>query len=83
MYVQRNKAKGKNGKIYYSTLLCTKYREGGKIKTRVDANLSHLSEELILTIDNVLKHGRGALIAVKDIIVRKALYLFLAVFVFL
>jgi transposase len=73
MYVQRNKSKGKNGKVYTSTLLCTKFREDGKIKTRVESNLSNMSEELVLTIENVLKYGKGALVTGKDIVVTKAI----------
>jgi len=73
MYIQRNKVKGKNGKIYTSTLLCTKYRQDGKIKTKVEANLSHVPAELILTIENVMKQGKGALVAAKDIIVKNAI----------
>ena len=73
MYVQRNKATGKNGKVYSSILLCSKYRDGGKIKTKVETNLSHMPAELILTIENVLKHGKNALVAVKDIFVKKSI----------
>ena len=73
MYVQRNKSIGKNGKVYSSTLLCTKFREDGKIKTRVESNLSKMPEELILTIENVLKYGKGALVPGKDILVNKAI----------
>lgn len=73
MYIQRNKTAGKNGKIYTSTLLCSKYRQDGKIKTKVEANLSHMPTELILTIENVLKHGKDALVAAKDIIVKRSI----------
>jgi len=73
MYIQRNKSKGKNGKVYTSTLLCTKYREDGKIKTRVEANLSHMPEEMVLGIENMLKHEKGTLVANKDIAVKKAI----------
>ena len=73
MYIQRNKAVGKKGKIYTSTLLCSKYRMDGKIKTKVEANLSHMPTELILTIDNVLKHGKDALINTKDILVKRSI----------
>ncbi len=73
MYIQRNKAVGKKGKIYTSTLLCSKYRMDGKIKTKVEANLSHMPAELILTIDNVLKHGKEALITTKDILVKSSI----------
>ncbi len=54
MYVQRNKSIGKNGKVYRSVLLCHKYREAGKIKTKVLANLSHLPEKTVLLIGNSL-----------------------------
>lgn len=73
MYIQRNKSIGKNGKVYRSTLLCTKYRQDGKIKTRVEANLSHMSTELVLTIENVLKHDKGVLISSNDISVKKSI----------
>ncbi len=72
MYIQRNKTKGKNGKVYTSTLLCTKYRQGKKIKTKVETNLSHMPEELVLTIENTLKYNKKALVAVKDILVKSA-----------
>jgi len=73
MYVQRNKTTGKNGKVYTSTLLCSKYRQDGKIKTKVEANLSHMPEELVLTIENVLKHGKGALVSDKSIMAKSAI----------
>ncbi|HZK20273.1 MAG TPA: IS1634 family transposase [Treponemataceae bacterium] len=73
MYIQRNKSTGKNGKVYTSTLLCTKYREEGKIKTRVEANLSHMPQEMVLGIENMLKHEKGTLVANKDIAVKKAI----------
>ena len=53
MYLQRNKSKYKNGKEYISTLICHKYRKDGKIKTKVLANLSHLPEALITSIENI------------------------------
>ena len=73
MYIQRNKSAGKNGKVYTSTLLCTKLRKNGKIKTKVEANLSHVPEEIVLTIENILKHGEGSLVANKDIVVNKSI----------
>jgi hypothetical protein len=70
MYVQRNTIKNKRtGKEYYSVFLCTKYREEGKIKTRVENNLSHLSEEVILSIENTLKSKTETVVKEKDIIV--------------
>ena len=73
MYIQRNKSTGKNGKVYTSTLLCSKYREEGKIKTRVEANLSSMSQEMVLGIENMLKHEKGTLVANKDITIKKAI----------
>ena len=35
MYLQFNKKKGKNNKVYSSVLLCEKYRENGAVKTKV------------------------------------------------
>ena len=73
MYIQRNKSIGKNGKIYRSTLLSHKYRKDGKILTKVLANLSHMSDDLILTIENHLKHGKAALVSTKDIMIKKSI----------
>ncbi len=73
MYIQRNISKGKNGKIYRSVLLCNKYREEGKIKTKVLANLSHLPERVILSIENTLKHKSETLVYEKDIAVEQSI----------
>jgi transposase len=73
MYIQWNKVKAKNNKVYSSVLLCRKYRDSGKIKTEVIANLSKFPMELVLTIENVLKNAQGALVAIKDVIVRKSI----------
>jgi transposase len=69
MYIQRNKVKSKTGKEYHSVLLCSKYREGGKIKTRTEANLSKLPEHIILGIENMLKSDRETTVCLKDITV--------------
>jgi len=69
MYIQRNISKYKSGKEYTSTLLCEKYRKDGKIKTNVLANLSHLPEELIMSIENILKSKTEAVVKEKDIFV--------------
>jgi len=69
MYIQRNKSKYKNGKEYVSPLLCHKYRKDGKIKTKVLANLSHLPEELVTSIENILKSKTEAVVKEKDILV--------------
>jgi len=34
MYIQRNHFNAPNGKEYKTTLLCEKYREGKKVKTK-------------------------------------------------
>lgn len=73
MYIQRNKSKGANGKIYKATFLCHKYREDGKIKTKVLANLSALPENIITSISNLLKNGNDALVNMSNIIIRKAI----------
>jgi len=73
MYIQRNISHAKNGKEYTSILLCKKYRLDGKIKTEVVTNLSKMPTEIIATIENSLKHGLGALVAAKDIVVKKAI----------
>ena len=68
MYIQRNKSiNSKTGKVYTSILLCSKYREGKKVKTRTVANLSHLSDKLILSIENALKSDRETTVLLKDI----------------
>jgi transposase len=69
MYLQRNISKYKNGTEYTSTLLCKKYRQDGKVKTHVVANLSHFPDELILSIENVLKSKTEAVVKEKDIFV--------------
>jgi Transposase len=80
MYIQRNHTKGKNGKTYSATLLCSKYREGGKVKTKVELNLSSLPENIILSIENALKSNNEETVLLKDIKVEKCVdygYLFL------
>ena len=67
MYIQRNKVISKTGKEYRSVLLCSKYREGGKIKTRTEMNLSNLPEMVILSIENALKSDREVMVCLKDI----------------
>jgi transposase len=73
MYIQRNKVKSKTGKEYSSVLLCSKYREGGKIKTRVEANLSKLPGHIILGIENMLKSERETTLCLKDITVKRCI----------
>jgi len=69
MYIQRNITRYKTGKEYLTVLLCHKYREAGKIKTNVLANLSHLPQELIMYIENLLKSKTEAVVKEKDILV--------------
>ena len=45
----------------------------GKIKTEVILNLSKVPMEIIVTIENSLKHSLGALVSAKDIVVKKAI----------
>lgn len=71
MYIQRNKAISKSGKEYSSVLLCSKYREGGKIKTRTITNLSKLPEHVILGIENMLKSDKETTIRLQDIAVSR------------
>jgi len=72
MYIQYSKSTVK-GKIYSYPLLCNKYRENGKIKTKVIANLSKFPAELVLTMENVLKRGKDALVYLNDIIITKSI----------
>ena len=69
MYIQRNRSKYKSGKEYRSILLCKKYRQDGKVKSKTLANLSHLPEELILSIGNTLKSKTETVVQAKDIFV--------------
>jgi transposase len=70
MYIQRNKSQNsKTGKEYTSVLLCSKYREGKKVKTRTVANLSHLPEHLVLGIESMLKSDKETTVCLKDITV--------------
>jgi len=72
MYIQRNKSVNKNtGKVYHSVILSAKYREGKKVKTRAIANLSHLPEHVILSIQNSLRSESDTVVSLKDIEVTK------------
>lgn len=72
MYIQTNKKTNKSGKTYTSYLLCHKYREDGKIKTKVLTNLSMLSIESIHALKLSLKKTKEQVVAVKDIIISKS-----------
>lgn len=69
MYLQFNKKKGKNGKIYSSVLLCEKYWENGGAKTRVVLNLTKLKlpNEVITGLKSALSKKKGKLIDSEDI----------------
>jgi len=73
MYIQRNKSKSAKGKEYVSVLLCSKYRECGKIKTRVELNLSKLPEHIILGIENMLKSKDSTTVNLKDVSVSRCI----------
>ena len=74
MYIQRNKSKNsKTGKVYTSVLLCSKYREGKKVKTRTVANLSHLSDQLVLSIENALRSEKETTVLLKDISIKNCI----------
>ena len=80
MYIQRNRTSGKNGKVYTATFLCSKYREEGKVKTKVIANLSALPDRIVPGIENMLKSGKEDVVLLKDIVVSKCVdfgYVFL------
>lgn len=72
MYIQYCTSK-QNGKTYTYPLLCRKYREGGKIKTEVIANLTKFPAQTILAISGALKKGKEVLVSLKDIIIKKSI----------
>lgn len=75
MYLQFNKSKGKNGKIYESVLLCNKYRdkETGKPKTEVVLNLSKygLDNRIITALKSSINKAKGILVDSEDIKINK------------
>jgi len=84
MYIQRNHSKGKNGTTYKSAFLCKKYRDSGKIKTEVIANLSMLNEEVLLSLQNALSNKSEATVLVKDILPTRSIdYGFISVLLLL
>lgn len=57
MHIAENKSHSKKGKkIYQSVLLRESYREGGKVKKRTVANLSHCTPQEIAAIKIALQH---------------------------
>lgn len=55
MYITKPK-RTSNGKTYHTVLLRESYREGGKVKNRTLANLTHCKPEEIQAIELALKH---------------------------
>ncbi|MDO9155147.1 MAG: transposase [Paludibacter sp.] len=74
MYIQNCTSK-KSGKSYTYPLLCKKYRENGKIKTEVVANLTAFPSDVVLAIRNALRNGeeRELMISLKDISVERSI----------
>jgi len=72
MYLQYCTSK-QNGKTYTYPLLCRKYRESGKIKTEVIANLTKFPKETVLAISGALKKGKDVLVSLKDIVIKKSI----------
>ena len=54
-------------------LPCRKYREEGKIKTEVIANLSKFLSEVVLTIKEALHKDKNVLVSLKDIVITKSI----------
>lgn len=79
MYIVRLKCKnrGKKKSIYETILLRESYREGGKVKTRTIANITHCSSEEIAAIKLALKnkHCLSALTTEDDIELKQKLSL--------
>lgn len=75
MYLQFNKSKGKNGKIYESVLLCKKYRdkETGIPKTEVVLNLSKfgLDNKIITALKTSINKTKGILVDSESIKINK------------
>jgi hypothetical protein len=75
MHISRAKWKSANGKVYESIYLRESYREGGKVKKRQVANLTHCTREEVAAIELALKHkdNLSALCSVKDVQVQEGL----------
>jgi transposase len=72
MYIQYSKSTS-NGTTYSYPLLCRKYREGGKIKTEVIANLTKFPKETLLAIAGSLKKGKETLVSLKDVVIKRSI----------
>ena len=77
MYLQFNKSKGKNGKIYQTVLLCKKYRDKqtGNPKTEVVMNLSKLGldNKTITSLKSSINKTKGVLVDSEDIKMKKTI----------
>ncbi|MCK5537517.1 MAG: IS1634 family transposase, partial [Bacteroidales bacterium] len=77
MYLQFNKSKGKNGKIYQTVLLCKKYRdkETGHPKTEVVLNLSKLGldNKTITAFKTSINKTKGILVDSQSIGIKKTI----------
>ncbi len=56
MYITQTTAPSKSGQVYLCTLLRESYREGGVVKNRTIANLSHCKAEEIAALRLALEH---------------------------
>jgi transposase len=72
MYIQYCTSK-QNGKTYTYPLLCRKYRDSGKIKTEVIANLSKFPKDIILAIEGVFKKGKEIMVSLKNIVISRSI----------
>ena len=77
MYLQFNKSKGENGKVYQSVLLCEKYRdkETGKPKTKVVLNLSKygIDNRIITALKSAINKPKGILVDSDSIKISKTI----------
>jgi len=77
MYLQFNKSKGKNGKIYQTVLLCRKYRdkESRFPKTEVIMNLSKLGldNKTITALKISINKVKGVLVDSEDFKIKKTI----------
>ena len=77
MYLQFNKSKGKNGKVYQTVLLCKKYRdkETGMPKTKVVLNLSKygIDNKIITALKSALNKPKGILVDSDSIKISKTI----------
>lgn len=56
MYITKPSRTSQNGKTYQTVLLRESYREGGRVKNRTIANLTHCKPEEIAAIELALQH---------------------------